>query len=122
MNGYEENEHFGIQFIIRVPKQQRNERASVYARITVNGRRSEISLKAKVLSKNWDEVKGKAKGKREDVIKLNNHIERVLSLITDCYHQLIQQRQPVTVEAVKSLYLGEDTKEKSYITKTVGIS
>lgn len=103
---------FGIQFVIRLPKQQKNEMASVYARITVNGRRSEISLKVKVLPKNWDEVKGKAKGKREDVIKLNNHIERVRSLITDCYHQLIQQRKPVMVETVKSLYLGEDTKER----------
>src|SRR5690554_7944032 len=71
---------FGIQFIIRVPKQQKNEKYSVYARITVNGRRSKISLKTKVLPKNWDE--GKAKGKPEDVIKLNNHIERVHSLIT----------------------------------------
>src|SRR5690554_908217 len=108
---------FGIQFIIRVPKQQKNEKYSVYARITVNGRRSEISLKAKVLPKNWDEVKGKAKGKREDVIKLNNHIERVRSLITDCYHQLIQQRQTITVDAVKSLYLGEDTKERVTLLK-----
>lgn len=108
---------FGIHFVIRVSKQQKNEVGAVFARISVNGKKSEISLKAKVLPKNWDEVKGKEKGKREDVIKLNNHIERVRSLITDCYHQLIQQRQPVTVEAVKSLYLGEDTKERITLLK-----
>src|SRR5690606_8950601 len=102
---------FGIHFVIRVTKQQKNEMGAVFARISVNGRKSEISLKAKVLPKNWDEVKGKAKGKREDVIKLNKHIERVRSLITDCYHQLIQQRQTIAVDAVKSLYLGEDKKE-----------
>lgn len=102
---------FGIQFVIRLPKQQKSEMATVYARITVNGRRSEISLKSKVSSKAWDEAKGKAKGKREEVIKLNNHIERVRSLITDAYHQLIQERKTVTVNAVKSLYLGEDEPE-----------
>lgn len=52
---------FGIQFVIRLPKQQKSEMATVYARITVNGRRSEISLKSKVSSKAWDEAKGKAK-------------------------------------------------------------
>lgn len=102
---------FGIQFVIRLPKQQKNEMASVYARITVNGHRSEISLKAKILPNNWDEVRGKAKGKRDEIVKLNNHIERVRSLITDCYHQLIQERKHVTVEAVKSSYLGKDIKE-----------
>lgn len=58
-----------------------------------------------------DQVKGKAKGRQENIIKLNNYIERVRSLITDCYHQLIQQRQEITVEAVKSLYLGENKEE-----------
>src|SRR5690554_1305424 len=106
---------FGIHFIIRVPKQQKNEKYSVYARITVNCCKLKNSLKTKVLPKNWDE--GKAKGKPEDVIKLNNHIERVHSLITDCYHQLIQQRQTITVDAVKSLYLGEDTKERVTLLK-----
>ncbi len=98
----------GIQFVIRLPKQQKKELASVYARVTVNGRRSEISLKAKIAPHNWDTIKGKAKGKKEEFTKLNAHIDRVRSLITDCYHQLIQQRKAITVEAVKSLYLGED--------------
>ncbi|HLV47080.1 MAG TPA: site-specific integrase [Flavobacterium sp.] len=102
---------FGIHFVIRVTKQQKNDMGAVFARVTVNGRKTEISLKTKVLPKNWDISKGKAKGRNDDIIKLNNHIERVRSLITDCYHQLIQQRQEVTVEAVKSLYLGEDKEE-----------
>lgn len=45
---------FGIHFVIRVTKQQKNEMGAVFARISVNGRKSEISLKAKVLPKNWD--------------------------------------------------------------------
>ena len=77
---------FGIHFVIRVTKQQKNEMRTVFARITVNGRKTEISLKTKVLPKNWDVAVGKAKGRNLDVAKLNNHIERVRSLITDCYH------------------------------------
>ncbi|WP_084163850.1 phage integrase SAM-like domain-containing protein [Olivibacter sitiensis] len=98
---------FGIHFVLRIPKQQKNGMATVYARITVNGRRSEISLKKKVAPKEWDDAKGRAKGKREEIVKLNSHIERVRTLIADGYHELVQQRKTVTVDAVKSLFLGE---------------
>lgn len=110
---------FGIQFVIRLPKQKKDETAAVYARITVNGRRTEISLKTKVSINNWDDVKGKAKGKREEIVKLNSHMEHVRSLIFDCYHQLIQQSKPVTVEAIKAMYLGEDIEEKMTLLKLV---
>ena len=79
---------FGIHFVVRIPKQQKNGMATVYARIAVNGRRSEISLKKKVAPKDWDETKGKAKGKREEIQKLNSHIERVRTLIADAYHEI----------------------------------
>src|SRR5690606_1218384 len=110
---------FGIQFVIRLPKQKKDETAAVYARITVNGRRTEISLKTKVSINNWDDVKGKAKGKREEIVKLNSHMEHVRSLIFDCYQQLIQQSKQVTVEMIKAMYLGEDIEEKMTLLKLV---
>ena len=86
---------FGIQFVLRLPKNKKDETATVYARITVNGRRAEISLKSKVSINNWDEAKGKAKGKRQEIVKLNSHMEQVRSLIFDSYQELIQLQIPV---------------------------
>jgi len=106
---------FGIQFVIRLPKQQKNEQATVFARISVNGRRCEVSLKKKVNSQNWDEVKGKARGTKDEIRKLNVHIERVRTLIADGYHELIQQKKVVTVDAVKSLFVGNDENEMTLI-------
>ncbi|MES2488138.1 MAG: site-specific integrase [Bacteroidota bacterium] len=99
---------FGIQFVIRIFKQGKSKQANVYARITVNGRRAEISLKQKVDPEAWDDSKGRAKGKSEEMIKLNNHLERIRSLIADGYNDLVQQRKPVTVDTVKALFLGCD--------------
>ena len=106
---------FGIQFVIRLPKQQKNEQATVFARISVNGRRCEISLKKKVNPQNWDDLKGKARGTKEEIRKLNEHIERVRTLIADGYHELIQQKKVVTVDAVKSLFVGNDENEMTLI-------
>jgi site-specific recombinase XerD len=106
---------FGIQFVIRLSKQQKNDPATVFARISVNGRRCEISLKRKVDPKSWDEAKGKARGTREETRKLNEHIERVRTLIADGYHELVQQKKVVTVDAVKSLFVGDDENEMTLI-------
>jgi site-specific recombinase XerD len=106
---------FGIQFVIRLPKQQKDDQATVFARISVNGRRCEISLKKKVNPQNWDEAKGKARGTKDEIRKLNEHIERVRTLIADGYHELVQQKKIVTVDAVKSLFLGADDNEVTLI-------
>jgi site-specific recombinase XerD len=102
---------FGIHFVIRSSKALEADQAAVYARITVNGRRSEISLKRKVNPLNWDDARGKAKGNTEELRKLNAHVERVRTIIADGYHQLVQQKKTITVDAVKSLYLGSDQDE-----------
>lgn len=47
--------------MLRLPQNNKVEAAAVYARITVNGRRTKISLKSKAPVNNWDEVKGSAK-------------------------------------------------------------
>ncbi|OKS85916.1 hypothetical protein RG47T_1362 [Mucilaginibacter polytrichastri] len=106
---------FGIQFVIRLPKQQKNDQATVFARISVNGRRCEISLKKKVNPEQWDDAKGKARGTKEETRKLNEHIERIRTLIADSYHQLVQQKKTVTVDAVKALFLGSDQSEYTLI-------
>jgi hypothetical protein len=106
---------FGIHFINRLDKGQKDGIATVFARITVNGKRCEISLKKKVNSTNWDDAKGKARGTKEDARKLNEHIERVRSIIADGYHQLVQQKKPITVDTVKSLYLGANLSEHTLV-------
>jgi site-specific recombinase XerD len=106
---------FGIQFVIRLSKQRKTDPATVFARISVNGRRCEISLKKKVNPLNWDEVKGKARGTKEEIRKLNEHIERVRTLIADGYHELVQQKKVVTVDAVKALFVGDGENEVTLI-------
>ena len=50
---------FGIQFLIRKNK-AKDESAPIYARITVDGQRVEISLKRWINPTNWDTKKEKA--------------------------------------------------------------
>ncbi|EHO12758.1 hypothetical protein HMPREF9714_01128 [Myroides odoratimimus CCUG 12901] len=106
---------FGIHFIIRVSNSNKTVPSLIYARVTVNGQRTEISLKLKISPTSWDNIKGKAKGKSEDTVRINAHIERVRSLITDAYHQLVQQKRVVSIGAVKNIFLGHDDTESSLL-------
>ncbi|WDF69703.1 phage integrase SAM-like domain and Arm DNA-binding domain-containing protein [Sphingobacterium oryzagri] len=99
---------FGIHFIIRSPKNQKGKLATVYARISVNDRRAEISLKKKISPDQWSDLKGRAKGRSEEVVKLNNHIDCMRILIAEAYHSLIEKGKVVTVEAIKNSISGKD--------------
>ncbi|TDS10951.1 site-specific integrase [Sphingobacterium paludis] len=99
---------FGIHFIIRSAKSQKSKLASVYARISVNGRRAEISLKRKVSPDQWSDLKGRAKGRSEEVVKLNIQIDRMRTLIAEAYHALVEKGKVVSVEAIKNSIAGKD--------------
>jgi|SRR6266498_465245 len=101
---------FGIHFILRMNK-VKNGKAPLYARITVNSSRIEVSLKILVDILDWNASKGLAKSKNEKAKELNSFLEQVRGQLTDCYKQLQLQRRSINAEAIKNLFLGNEKKE-----------
>ena len=89
--------------------------ASIYARITVNGKRATISLKRKVPISDWDAHKGRSRGTNQNTRILNNYLEEVNSGLFKCYQDLKLERKLVTSQAIKARYLGEDEESHSVI-------
>jgi hypothetical protein len=56
--------------------------APIYARVTVDARRIEISLKRFINPVEWNGKKGVARGNREEVKSLNHYLEEVWSLLS----------------------------------------
>ncbi len=101
---------FGIQFLIRKNK-AKDESAPIYARITVDGQRVEISLKRWINPTNWDTKKEKAKGSKEEAKTLNHYLEEVKARLIECYQEMQVQKRLITAEAIKNNFLGIDQKE-----------
>ncbi|WP_366140447.1 Arm DNA-binding domain-containing protein [uncultured Tenacibaculum sp.] len=57
------NQSFSLLFWARTSKDSALN-ASIYARITVNGKRIEFSLSKNILKSEWDSKKGRVKGSR----------------------------------------------------------
>ncbi|MBL3658582.1 site-specific integrase [Fulvivirga sp. 2943] len=101
---------FGVVFYLRKYKAN-NGKTPIYARITVNGKRVDISIKRSIEESNWNTSKGLARGNREDVKNLNKYLEQVRSKIVQHYQNMVLQNKLVTAEAIRNEFLGIDKKE-----------
>lgn len=101
---------FGIQFIIRKNK-AKDGLTPIYARITVDSRRVEISLKRWINPDDWNSSKGMARGSREEIKSLNHYLEEVNTRLVECYQEMQVQKRLITADAIKNMFLGIDQKE-----------
>ena len=106
------NSTFSIIFFTRKSRSITN-RLSIYARITVSGKRSEISLKRTVLSRDWDNAKNPGRGSSYKIRVLNAYLDQVYSQLLDCHKQLLEEGKIVSSNAIKARYLGEDDNQKT---------
>ncbi|WP_117883747.1 site-specific integrase [Aureibaculum luteum] len=82
------------------------DKASVYMRITVNGRRSELSINRKVNVSKWNQKAEKLSGTKEEVKDFNNYLDALRNKIYAIHQQLLRRDIKITSEAIKNSYLG----------------
>ncbi|MBB6126379.1 site-specific integrase [Mucilaginibacter lappiensis] len=102
------NNTFGVAFYLKKQKTTQAGKSPIYARITVNGKRIEISVKRSIEENNWNPAKGMAKGSREETIKLNKYLDQFKAGIIDSYQQLLLQKKFITAELLKEKVTGAD--------------
>ncbi len=105
------NNTFGASFYLKKQKINQAGKSPIYARITVNGKRIEISVKRSIEESNWNPVKGMAKGSREEITKLNKYLDQFKAGIVESYQQLLLQKKFITAELLKEKVTGEDQAE-----------
>jgi site-specific recombinase XerD len=89
---------------------------ALYARVTVNGERAQISLGKRIDATLWDEKNGVVR-KCEHADEFNEHLDVAKGEIRDCFFAIKSEKGTVTAEAVKKKYLGIDIEEEQ--TKTL---
>lgn len=68
-------------------------------------------MKHTISLRNWDDIRGRAKGAAPEMLQLNNHLELIRSQITECYHDLVQNKRTITAEVIKRMYMGDGMPE-----------
>ncbi|UII75313.1 site-specific integrase [Flagellimonas sp. HMM57] len=103
---------FAIIFFTRKSRSNPNG-LSIYVRITVAGKRAEISLKRCVNSEQWDSTRNRGRGNSEKIRALNAYLDQVYGKLLQCHKQLTEEDKIISSEAIKSRYLGEDSNCKT---------
>lgn len=103
---------FAILFWIHTSR-TKNNRTRIYVRITINGKRANISLKYKADTRLWDAKRQRAKGNSEESRAFNHYLDQVHSQIVQCYQDLKFKGKLITAELVKAEYLGENDNSKT---------
>lgn len=105
---------FSIHFWLSMAK-KKDDLAPIYARITVDGKRAEISLKRFTSVTYWDTRSKRANSRTSEGKSLNVYLDQVYSDLLECQKQLLGESRYVTAQAIKARYLGEDEQHKTLI-------
>ncbi|PRX57186.1 site-specific integrase [Flagellimonas meridianipacifica] len=98
---------FSILFWVYT-KRSKNNQAPIYARITVNKKKLNISLKRQVETRLWNNQKQRIKGTSEKARKINQYLDEVYTKLFQCYQELGSENKSITPQTIKSRYTGDD--------------
>ena len=103
---------FSISFFTRKKKNQ-PESAILYARITINGKKLEISLKRTIPVDKWNQASYKMMGNSPESFQINKKINETRSHLFKIHDALQKEEKVITVDLVKSRFLGTDQDHKT---------
>ncbi len=104
-----------ILFYAKKAKAATNGLVPIYTRITIGGKRIELSTNRFVETSKWSTEAGKMKGASEEARSINNHLELLKNQIRDAEMELVYKRLPVTTETLKSKILGLDERVRMLV-------
>ena len=109
------NRTFGLLFYLKKNRVDANGKSPIYLRITIDGRRTEISTKRSVAISKWNTSANKAVGRTGDVRELNAYLDTLQAKVYECERDLIQDNKLVTVETIKNKLLGIEEKQRTVL-------
>lgn len=98
---------FSVLFWIKTSKDSIDS-ATLYARITVDGKRVNLSLKHEIPLNQWDARRSKVSGRSLEAKEINEYIQHVRAELFSCYRDLKLEGEIIDAESVKKAYLKEE--------------
>jgi len=110
------SDSFSIIFYPKSSNLDKNGKAPLFLRITVDGKRCELSIKRKIELQYWDSHKGKIKGSNPTAKQLNKFLEEIKSRLYKIQGKFVADGRSYTAEMVRNAFQGKDIKYKTLLT------
>ncbi|MGV8879365.1 MAG: site-specific integrase [Sphingobacteriaceae bacterium] len=100
--------NFHLLFYIRKQKNYKGGEMPIYMRITVNGKRADMSAGRNCDPAKWNSHSGRAIGTKEEIKTLNNYLDSLQTKLRNAHQVLIDANQQVTTESLQSQFTGKN--------------
>lgn len=94
-------------------KKATNDEVLIYVRVTVNGKRTNISTKRKIAVSLWDAKMKKARGTSSEARQVNLYLEQVKTQLFQYYQDLKFKGELITAQIIKAHFIGETESHKT---------
>ena len=92
-----------------------NKKQPIYIRITVNGKRIELSAKREVDPLKWNSHSGRGMGTKEEIKTLNAYLDTFQMKLYEAQRQLLENGKPFTAETLKNKMTGKEERPRMLI-------
>jgi site-specific recombinase XerD len=102
--------NFTLLFYLKKQKTWNKGPVPIYIRITVNGRRSELSAGRSCEISRWNGDAGRCIGTKEESRMLNTYLDTIQTKIRIAHQMLLESGEPITSESLKNQLSGKAEK------------
>jgi site-specific recombinase XerD len=104
--------NFHLLFYLRKQKNFKGGPMAIYMRITVNGKRADMSAGRECDPGKWNSQAGRAIGTKEETRALNNYLDSLQTKVRDAHQVLIDTKQCITTESLQNQFNGKAEKSR----------
>jgi len=104
-----------VLFFIKKTELDRDNKAPILARITIDSLRAQFNTKCKVLPDEWDTKNNRVKGRSKQAQDTNFLLENIHGSLTKHYWEIINTESLVTAEKVKNAFLGLNQRKETLL-------
>lgn len=105
------NYELSILFTLKRSKEDKAGEVPIYLRMTVNGKRAEISTNRKVEVSKWDSDTQRAKGRSESARILNDYLDGLQNRVNRDFNSLSEKGEEITASGLRGSLIGKNVKK-----------
>ena len=104
-----------ILFYLKKPKDYTSGVVPIYLRLTVNGKRAEISTSKDCLPDKWNRDSGHMTGTKEESKVLNTYLDTLQAKLFEVHQKLLAKGDIITAIGIKNKFTGTDERPLSLV-------
>lgn len=102
--------NFSLLFYLKKQKNYIDGNAPIYMRITVNGKRAELTTGRSCDPDRWNAKAGRVKGTKEESKLLNAYLDQLQGSVYNAHESLIKADEMITADTLKNKHLGKSVE------------